>query len=125
MKPAALDAATLAERMNARPMAEGEEGGEWYAVLAGGGGLQCGPCGGCMAAFTEPFVSCDIGGGAMHLCLPCALAECERAEGEALQRERAAAYTANDLPRALAAHREHMRRVRAASAAHLNARRED
>lgn len=88
-----LDAALIAQRMNARPLGPDCDGGEWFPTYAYLHIL----CSGCEGVFRDnaPLVSC----GTLTLCLPCAVADCERAESDAAHRAHAAAdphCTCND-----------------------------
>lgn len=82
-----LDARTIAERMNARPLPSDVDGGEWGPGFAKAGDWCDGnahPLGWRELEEGTPVVL--SGGGAAALlvcCLPCAVAECRRAEEEA------------------------------------------
>lgn len=66
------DAEIVAQRMNARVLPDGCDGGHWDAAKVAGRSSDCDTCG-------KPAgigVACDIGGGVLLLCLDCALLDC-------------------------------------------------
>lgn len=77
MTPADLEA--LAVRMTARPLAADCDGGEWFAVAPDATDTKCEACGQSLAGL--PHVA-SIGHALLALCVPCAVADCERAEGD-------------------------------------------
>lgn len=83
MSRATLDAATLADRMNARPLPEGTDGGVWREVNVRTAPVPCDSCG---HNLRKTAIVCGIGGGCLFICLACALADGERAEDDAKAR---------------------------------------
>ena len=63
----------VAQRMNARVLPEGCEGGFWTATLSP---ADLPRCDGCEKLQRGAVVTCDIGGGVIVLCLDCALLDC-------------------------------------------------
>lgn len=77
--PEILNAKTVAARMTKRPLSEGEEGGTWRAHYAYAGDA----CESCGQQVRGLCVAADCGGGVITVCLPCAIADCDRAEASA------------------------------------------
>ena len=67
------DAEAVAQRMNARVLPEGCDGGQWRAVNMR---TAPGPCDGCGKVQRKVTVATGIGGGCFFLCLDCALLDC-------------------------------------------------
>jgi len=68
-----------AVRMSTRPLPDDVFGGEWYGVDVAVS-AQCEACGRALAGHPAIFTVTG-GGGNMHLCIPCAEADCLLAEG--------------------------------------------
>ena len=69
------DAETVAQRMNARILPEGCDGGQWFPARASN--TVCYQCEGCGSNSQGLFVATFIGGGGhLTLCLDCALLDC-------------------------------------------------
>ena len=90
-----LDAATVAQRMNARPLGPDVDGGGWEEFVSDVN-TNCDQCG----AVLRHGVMSDTD----TLCLTCAVADCERAEAE--HRASDPHCTCNDCIHYLAAHLE-------------------
>ena len=72
------DLNALADRMTARPLPPDTEGGEWVPMPLGCTLVDCEACGRTLVA--APCLVTDCGGGIIGVCVPCATADCDRAE---------------------------------------------
>lgn len=74
-----MTAREVAARMTARPLPDDTDGGEWHpAYSAAGCEAACDTCG--MSQHGDCVVCYPCAGTMLILCLPCAVADCERAE---------------------------------------------
>ena len=72
--------ATLADRMNARPLGTDVDGGVWYGpTMPDAADRACDSCDATFGRHGECLVG-STGGGTVLVCVPCAVADCERAE---------------------------------------------
>ena len=102
MSARTLDAGQVAARMTARPLGADTDGGVWLpAYVPDAFEEYCESCG---KRLSEHTVACAVAA----LCLPCAVADCERAEADAAQREHAAADPHCTCPDCLTTHAAHL-----------------